>query len=49
MAMGTLTPWFILGGLYLLIFLCERWVPLREAGSALPRRLFVAMRRRSRR
>jgi len=41
MAMRTRMPWFILGGLYLPLFVCERWVPLREASSALPRRLFI--------
>jgi sterol desaturase/sphingolipid hydroxylase (fatty acid hydroxylase superfamily) len=41
MTIGTLTPWFVLGGLYLVLFICERWMPLREAKAALPRRLFV--------
>ena len=41
MAMGTLTGWVSLGGLYLLLFVCERWVPLRQPTRALPRRLLI--------
>jgi sterol desaturase/sphingolipid hydroxylase (fatty acid hydroxylase superfamily) len=41
MAMGTLTGWVTLGGLYLLLFVCERWVPLRQPTRALPRRLLI--------
>jgi len=34
MTTGTLTPSLLLGGLFVLLLVCERWVPLREASSA---------------
>ena len=41
MTSGILTTALILGGLFVLLFISERWVPLRQPRAALARRLIV--------
>ena len=41
MTVGMLTTALILGGLFLILFVCERWIPLRQPRRALARRLMV--------
>jgi hypothetical protein len=41
MTAGMLATALVLSGLFLVLFVCERWVPLRQARHALARRLLV--------
>jgi len=41
MTADTLTTALVLGGLFLILFTCERWMPLRQARRPLARRLWI--------